>query len=310
MSSELFEFDNSFFFDLVSPLTDIPIYPHSHEILQENPNVLIQENTLLFDETNTLNQISRTLLSSSPTSTVNLENQSLSHFGNEECSVKKEKYRNPLVDNFGNSVMAESYDEKFLQRSYSSNSHDGKPNLLFYPPGFDGSLVESQSLHENVLNSLESDFSYGQIRRDCSTGYLQKMKTNTQTRNALSSSPLSTERSFVEDPNFKVRRYSAEERRERIHRYRAKRTQRNFNKTIKYACRKTLADNRLRVHGRFARNDEGGEIPKASMFNRHEDDDGLWLDRILEEDDEGIIGGGSYFDRFGSSKYQNYSYQC
>lgn len=37
----------------------------------------------------------------------------------------------------------------------------------------------------------------------------------------------------MEEPNFKVRRYSAEERRERIHRYRAKRTQRNFNKTIK-----------------------------------------------------------------------------
>lgn len=54
-----------------------------------------------------------------------------------------------------------------------------------------------------------------------------------QTRNVLSSSPLSTDKSFMEEANFKVGKYSAEERKERIDRYRAKRTQRNFNKTIK-----------------------------------------------------------------------------
>jgi ribonuclease P/MRP protein subunit RPP1 len=83
-------------------------------------------------------------------------------------------------------------------------------------------------------------------------------------------------------------RYSAEERRERIEKYRTKRNQRNFQKKItvrsslasypvlyrciartcvlyilwtdhhascvQYACRKTLADSRPRVKGRFARN--------------------------------------------------------
>ncbi|CAL4897310.1 unnamed protein product [Urochloa decumbens] len=49
-------------------------------------------------------------------------------------------------------------------------------------------------------------------------------------------------------------RYSAEERRERIDKYRSKRNQRNFQKKITYACRKTLADSRPRVKGRFARN--------------------------------------------------------
>lgn len=44
-----------------------------------------------------------------------------------------------------------------------------------------------------------------------------------------------------------------------------------------YACRKTLADNRPRVRGRFARNDETGEIPKPTCFNRYEDDDDLWV---------------------------------
>ncbi|KAI4323188.1 hypothetical protein L6164_022815 [Bauhinia variegata] len=60
----------------------------------------------------------------------------------------------------------------------------------------------------------------------------------------------------VEEPNIKVGRYSEEERKERILRYLKKRNQRNFNKTIKYACRKTLADRRVRVRGRFARNNE------------------------------------------------------
>lgn len=47
-----------------------------------------------------------------------------------------------------------------------------------------------------------------------------------------------------------------------------------------YACRKTLADNRPRIRGRFARNDEAGlEIPKtsSSMFNRYEDEDDIWV---------------------------------
>ncbi|KAL3643166.1 hypothetical protein CASFOL_013981 [Castilleja foliolosa] len=60
----------------------------------------------------------------------------------------------------------------------------------------------------------------------------------------------------VEETEVKVGRYSAEERKERILRYLKKRNQRNFNKTIKYACRKTLADKRVRVRGRFAKNNE------------------------------------------------------
>uniref|UniRef100_A0A0A9GYA5 CCT domain-containing protein n=1 Tax=Arundo donax TaxID=35708 RepID=A0A0A9GYA5_ARUDO len=51
-------------------------------------------------------------------------------------------------------------------------------------------------------------------------------------------------------------RYSAVERQERIDKYRSKRNQRNFQKKITYACRKTLADSRPRVKGRFARNND------------------------------------------------------
>ncbi|KAF5781419.1 putative transcription factor C2C2-CO-like family [Helianthus annuus] len=58
----------------------------------------------------------------------------------------------------------------------------------------------------------------------------------------------------VEEPALKIGRYSAEERKDKIMRYLKKRNQRNFNKTIKYECRKTLADKRIRVRGRFAKN--------------------------------------------------------
>lgn len=80
------------------------------------------------------------------------------------------------------------------------------------------------------------------VRRVYSTGDLQGM-VNTQegAAGALAG---------------RVGRYSAEERKERIERYRNKRNQRNFHKKITYACRKTLADSRPRVRGRFARNGE------------------------------------------------------
>ena len=45
-----------------------------------------------------------------------------------------------------------------------------------------------------------------------------------------------------------------------MHRYRQKRHERNFSKRIKYQCRKTLADSRPRVRGRFARNSDAGAV--------------------------------------------------
>lgn len=66
-------------------------------------------------------------------------------------------------------------------------------------------------------------------------------------------------------PSKTVGRLSQEERALKLDRYRAKRQARNFNKKIKYVCRKTLADTRPRIRGRFARDDElGATYPCAS----------------------------------------------
>ncbi|CAK7327312.1 unnamed protein product [Dovyalis caffra] len=94
----------------------------------------------------------------------------------------------------------------------------------------------------------------------------------------VSSAPLASEISSLEDPTFKVGKLSAEQRKEKIHRYMKKRNERNFSKKIKYACRKTLADSRPRVRGRFAKNDDFGEIHRT-VCDHHEDD----------EDEEAVV---------------------
>ncbi|CAN1144894.1 Zinc finger protein CONSTANS-LIKE 3 [Linum perenne] len=90
-----------------------------------------------------------------------------------------------------------------------------------------------------------------------------------------SSPPLTTtELTNLEESSFKVGKLSVEQRKEKINRYMKKRNERNFSKKIKYACRKTLADSRPRVRGRFAKNDDFGESNRAASGIHEDDDDG------------------------------------
>ncbi|KAJ1298869.1 hypothetical protein BS78_01G486700 [Paspalum vaginatum] len=95
-----------------------------------------------------------------------------------------------------------------------------------------------------------------------------------------------TELSGLEDSTFKVVRLSPEERKEKIHRYIKKRNERNFSKKIKYACRKTLADSRPRVRGRFAKNDELCEAAQSSSqhHQHYEQTDGMKEDMLDTSD--------------------------
>lgn len=63
-----------------------------------------------------------------------------------------------------------------------------------------------------------------------------------------------------EGHTYRAGRLAPEERLQKILKYRQKRHERNFTKRIKYQCRKTLADSRPRVRGRFARNDDSSAV--------------------------------------------------
>ncbi|KAK6935417.1 CCT domain, partial [Dillenia turbinata] len=283
MSSDLFIFDDSFYQHSTPVLNDnLPFFSESFSTFSDPDFDIFQQ---FSDESQqSLHQISNSLLSSSPpsaqlqnlslqtnTSTSGVVDFSTVEVKTEECHLNFDSNNINSIPMNGFNVESSENVERIIQRSFSSCSFDQKLSFLF-PPRF-GTLMDSPKIQTQFISSPENNFSIGNMRRVCSTGDLQ-MKT-TQTR--LSSSPLGTESSFIEEANFKVGRYSAEERKERIRRYRAKRTQRNFNKTIKYACRKTLADSRPRIRGRFARNDETGESPKATCSTRDEDEEQLWV---------------------------------
>ncbi|XP_027344048.1 zinc finger protein CONSTANS-LIKE 2-like [Abrus precatorius] len=129
-----------------------------------------------------------------------------------------------------------------MQRSVSSHS------LQFHHHN-SGTHHPFTALFAELLDSDDAP-----VRRTSSTGDLQGV--NGMQQNHHLDSPLSSESSMIIEGMSRACRYSPEEKKVRIERYRSKRNQRNFNKKIKYACRKTLADSRPRIRGRFARNDE------------------------------------------------------
>lgn len=317
---------NSMSSDLYHHLPEMQVFSDSTTDLLFSPDTIfpeissINQNPIeeLDSNCNSLDQFSSPFFSSSPPSSQfqslslyppnpiqmqNLSNGYGDFGGLSEFPVKNEEFHVGF-DAYSNSFAPRSYSgaenvTKYMQRSFSDNSYEGKSGFLFQPR-FD-SLTESP----NFQNSPENSFFEGQIRRVCSTGDLQNMRQSQSTQRSFSS-PLAAESTFMEDSNNKVGRYSAEERKERISKYRAKRNQRNFNKTIKYACRKTLADNRPRIRGRFARNDETGEIPKVSCSTRDDDEDELWFDGMHEFDDGTMRRGGTYGGNYVPPQFQYY----
>ena len=103
---------------------------------------------------------------------------------------------------------------------------------------------------------------------------------------------LGTDVTGLEDGSVnKVAKLTAEQRKEKIHRYMKKRNERNFSKKIKYACRKTLADSRPRVRGRFAKNDELCEPHRHGSSSHHEEDD----DDVGVKEEEQLVDSSDIF---------------
>ncbi|KAL1225312.1 Zinc finger protein CONSTANS-LIKE 3 [Cardamine amara subsp. amara] len=264
MDSDLYIFDGSSSSSSICHSIDPDMFSSdtTTDLFCNNPylNPLMDDKSLNFFENFTPSSQHHHLLSSSPPIS-QLQTLTLSH-----------------TNSFPNFSGFESFDAVKTEQ------------LLFNSP-FDVPIMEDSSTfqNQNLLNSPENSFFTGHMRRVYSTGDLQNLRRDFTGQRSYSS-PLTVESSSTtmfsgEEQNLRAGRYSAEERKEKISKYRAKRTQRNFTKTIKYACRKTLADNRPRVRGRFARNDEVFENPKfASSFTR-QDDDELWnLDGLHEEE--------------------------
>ncbi|CAL0304111.1 unnamed protein product [Lupinus luteus] len=134
--------------------------------------------------------------------------------------------------------------QRLMQRSVSSHSLQKTNNNNGPHHAFSAFFAEL----------LESSYDDGPVRRVYSTGDLHRI--NGMQHYHHSDSPLSSESSMIIEGMNRASPYSPEEKKVRIERYKSKRNQRNFNKKIKYACRKTLADSRPRIRGRFARNDE------------------------------------------------------
>ncbi|XP_058202105.1 uncharacterized protein LOC131316692 isoform X1 [Rhododendron vialii] len=157
---------------------------------------------------------------------------------------------------------------------------------------FNGNLYTGNEMHIQELEFQGDNggiFCPEPLPRIFHSGELQALSNESQhVMNGVgSSTPLASEVSSLEDSAFKgTTKLSAEERKERIHRYMKKRSERNFSKKIKYACRKTLADSRPRVRGRFAKNDELGETSRGACSNHEEDTDEDSVRVVVKEEEE------------------------
>ncbi|WJX50337.1 hypothetical protein P8452_36657 [Trifolium repens] len=165
-----------------------------------------------------------------------------------------------------------NYEEQLMQRSIS---HSLQKN--------DGHHHHHQHLFPYLFSEL-LDTENGPVRRVYSTGDLdQRVNGLQQHFHHQSDSPLSTESNMIIEEMSRVAcPYSPEEKKVRIERYKSKRNQRNYNKKIKYVCRKTLADNRPRIRGRFAKNDEIVMKPPNQYWS-HISNNG---DEILEDEED------------------------
>ncbi|ONK69141.1 uncharacterized protein A4U43_C05F19780 [Asparagus officinalis] len=107
------------------------------------------------------------------------------------------------------------------------------------------------SIRPNFLDFQGMDFeaAFG-LRRAYSEGDIQALGST----NANHGSTCSVRASF--ERQLTISELKTEERKQKLSRYRKKKSKRNFGRKIKYACRKALADSQPRVRGRFAKTED------------------------------------------------------
>ncbi|XP_027334889.1 uncharacterized protein LOC113849287 isoform X2 [Abrus precatorius] len=119
-----------------------------------------------------------------------------------------------------------------LPKSVSSGSLSSMDWMHGMKPAF----VDIPVIDFNAVYGMRRSFSEGDIK-------------------TLGNGNMNIVQSPLERP-FHISNCTSEERRQKLSRYRNKKTKRNFGRKIKYACRKALADSQPRIRGRFAKTEE------------------------------------------------------
>ncbi|KAK9756695.1 hypothetical protein RND81_01G115200 [Saponaria officinalis] len=136
-----------------------------------------------------------------------------------------------------------------------TSSHPPHSTRTSFQRSLSSHSLQTNGLHQPFSNPLTGQ-DVGYLKRVSSTSDMDQRVNTLRHHYHHEGSPLANETASIIEGMTKPCRYTPEEKKERIERYRSKRSQRNFNKKIQYTCRKTLADSRPRVRGRFTRNDE------------------------------------------------------
>ncbi|WZY73822.1 two-component response regulator-like APRR1 isoform X3 [Brassica rapa] len=158
----------------------------------------------------------------------------------------------------------------YFDDGYGSFNPSSNPESMFFPQVFgvsDVSVPDYNNYYQKVGVNVNGAQYFHVGDQEC-YGYSPEIKPLFHPSTGEKSWQGNSEGGIQAEPNIKVGRYSVEERKDRIMRYLKKKNQRNFNKTIKYVCRKTLADRRVRVRGRFARNNDTSE-QQSHMSKNH-----------------------------------------
>ena len=108
------------------------------------------------------------------------------------------------------------------------------------------SQIEGEMAHvEAVLLEFSYSETYATMLEDALQLPALRVRTKKKKQPAAAVLPVAVR------PSKQVGTVSAEERQQKIRRYMEKRQRRTWGKKISYNCRKRVADNRLRVKGRF-----------------------------------------------------------
>lgn len=136
-----------------------------------------------------------------------------------------------VTANENNNADQNLLEECLFQKSISSSCLSSLENVQAAP--LKPSFLDFHVMDFGDLNGIRRSFSEGDL------------KTTDNGNINLGKSPLGQSTSTSSCPS--------EDRKEKLSRYRSKKSRRNFGRKIKYACRKALADSQPRIRGRFAK---------------------------------------------------------